>query len=161
MGQQWRCRQTWKERSEDMEKQAFRILALFSLLLILTTASVYAQSERRSINIPFSFTAGEKTLPAGEYTVEPNRKDSQTVWLIQSKSGHGSVLFTTGSVWTTETPEKTRLVFNNYDGQYFLSQIWTSGDNSGRELQIPRLERKLAKNGIQQEKVVVTRGAGE
>jgi hypothetical protein len=150
-----------EERREDMKKQAFRFLTMFSLLLILTTVSVQAQSERRSINIPFSFTVGQKTVPAGEYTVEPNRKDSHIVWLIQSKSGHGSVLFTTSSVWTTETQEKTRLVFNNYDGQYFLSQIWTSGDNSGRELERPRLERVLAKNGIQPEKVVVTRGAGE
>jgi hypothetical protein len=150
-----------EERREDMKKQAFRILAMFSLLLILITASVHAQSESRSINIPFSFTVGQKTLPAGEYTVEPNRKDSPNVWLIQSTSGHGSVLFTTSSVWTTETQEKTRLVFNNYDGEYFLSQIWTSGDNSGRKLQIPRRARELAKNGIQPEKVVVTQGAGE
>lgn len=144
-----------------MKKHAFGILTMFSLLLVLTVASVNAQSERSSINIPFSFNVGQKTLPAGEYTVGPNRKDSHNVWLIQSKSGDGSVLFTTSSAWTTETQEKTRLVFNNYDGQYFLSQIWISGDNSGRELQIPRLERELAKNGIQSEKVVVTRGAGE
>ena len=144
-----------------MKKQAFRILAVLSLLLTMSAAIVNAQSKRSTINIPFSFTVGQKTLPAGEYTVEPNRKDSPNVWLIQSKSGHGSVLFTTSSVWTTETQEKTRLVFNSYDGQYFLSQIWTSGDNSGRKLQIPRRARELAKSGIQPEKVVVTRGAGE
>ena len=144
-----------------MKKRAFGILTMFGLLLTLTAASVHAQSKRSTINVPFNFTVGHKTLPAGEYTVEPNRKDSNNVWLIQSMRGQYSILFTTGSVWTSETQENTKLVFNNYDGQYFLSQIWTSGDNSGRELQIPRRARELARNGIQPEKAVVTRGAGE
>jgi hypothetical protein len=150
-----------KKEEEDMKKQAFRILTMFGLLLTLTAASVNAQSKRSTINIPFSFTVGQKTLPAGEYTVEPNRKDSNSFWLIQSVKGNDSVLFTTSSVWTSENQENTRLVFNDYDGQYFLSQIWNAGDNTGRELQIPRLERQLAKNGIQRDKVIVTRGAGE
>jgi len=144
-----------------MKKQAFGILTMFSLLLVLTAVSVNAQSKRSSINIPFSFNVGQKTLPAGEYTVEPIRKDSLNVWLVENRSGHASALFTTIAVWVNETREETRLVFNKYDGQYFLSQIWKSGDNSGRELQIPRVERQLAKKGIQREKVIVTRGAGE
>jgi len=150
-----------EEGREDMKKQAFRILMMFSLVLMLTAASVHAQSKRSTINIPFSFNVGQRTLPAGEYSVEPNRKNSDNVWLIQSVTGHDSVLFTTGSVWTSETQENAKLVFNNYDGQYFLSQIWNAGDNSGRQLQIPRLERQLAKGGIQRQKVIVTRSAGE
>ena len=144
-----------------MKKQAIRILTVFSLLLTLSAVAVHAQSNRSTINIPFSFTVGQRTLPAGEYSVEPNRNDSSNVWLVQSVTGHDSVLFTTSDVWTSKTQESTKLVFNNYDGQYFLSQIWNVGDNSGRQLQIPRLERQLAKSGIQREKVIVTRGVGE
>src|SRR5882672_7409346 len=132
------------ERREDMKKQAFRILTVLSLLLTLSAATVYAQSKRSTINIPFSFNVGQKTLPAGEYTVEPKWKNSNNVWLLESRPGHYSVLFTTSSVWTSKTQENTRLLFNNYEGQYFLSQVWIAGDNSGRELPIPRLERQLA-----------------
>ena len=144
-----------------MKKQAFRILAVFSLLLTMSAAIVNAQSNRSTINIPFSFTVGHKTLPAGEYTVEPNRRDSNSFWLIQSVKGNDSVLFTTNSVWTSVNQENTRLVLNNYDGQYFLSQIWNAGDNTGRELHRPRLERQLAKSRIQRERVIVTLGAGD
>lgn len=144
-----------------MKKQAFGISMMLSLLLAVTAASVQAQSTRSTINIPFSFTVGQKTLPAGEYTVEPIRRDSHNVWLVENKSAHASVLFTTIPVWTSKTQESTKLVFNRYDDQYFLSQIWTAGDNSGRELQVPRWERQLAKSGVQPEKVVVIRGAGE
>jgi len=144
-----------------MKKQVFRILAVFSLLLTLSAAVVHAQSKRSIINVPFSFTVGHKTLPAGEYTVEPNRKDSISSWLIQNMNGHDSAIFFTSSVWTGETQENARLVFNNYEGKYFLSQIWNAGDNSGRELYMPRLERQLAKSRIQRERVIVTPGAGE
>ena len=144
-----------------MKKQAFRILAVFSLLLTLSAAAVHAQSKRTIINVPFSFTVGHQTLPAGEYSVEPNRKESNSFWLIQSVKGNDNVLFTTNSVWIRETKNDSRLVFNNYDGQYFLSQIWNAGDNTGRELYMPRRERQLAKSHIQRETVIVTPGAGD
>jgi hypothetical protein len=144
-----------------MKKRVSGILTMFSLLLVVTAASVHAQSNRSNITIPFSFNVGEKTFPAGEYTVEPNKRDSRTVWLLQSSKGHNSILFTTNAVWIREPNEETKLIFNNYDGQYFLSQIWTAGENSGRELRKPRLEATLAKNGIRHEKVVVTRGEGQ
>ena len=127
---------------------------------MLTAISVAAQSARSKItNIPFDFIVGEKTLPAGEYTFEPNRRDSDNVWLIQSRKGNASVLVATISVRANQSPDETQLVFRKYGDQYFLSQIWTPGGNTGRELLITRSERELAKNGIEREKVVVTRGA--
>jgi hypothetical protein len=144
-----------------MKKQAFRILTMLSLLLAVTAVSVSAQSKRSTINIPFSFNVGTKTLPAGDYTVEPIRQDSHNVWLVESKNGSDSVLFTTTPVWTSEPQEGAKLVFNRYDDQYFLSQIWSPGDNSGRELRMPKLERTWAKNGIRAEKVVIVPGAGD
>jgi len=96
--------------------------------------------------------------PAGEYTVEPNREDSDNVWLVQGKEGHASALFTTNTVRASETQEEARLVFHNYGGQYFLSQIWTAGGNTGRELLMPRLERQLAKNTIERQMIVLASG---
>lgn len=135
-----------------MKKQAFGIFAMLSLLLVVGVASVNAQS-KRTLNIPFSFSVGHKTMPAGEYIVEPNRTDSQNVWLLTSKDGSDSVLFTTISARNSEAQAKTRLVFNKYENQYFLSQVWTAGNNSGRELRRPRAERQLIKNGMQRETI--------
>ena len=143
-----------------MTKQALKNFTMFSLLLMLTAVSVAAQSERSKItNIPFSFIVGEKTLPAGEYTVEPNRRDYDKVWLVQSRDGHTSVLFTTMSVRASETQEKTKFVFHKYGDQYFLSQIWTPGSNSGRELLMQALERELAKNAIERQTIVLVNGS--
>ena len=142
-----------------MTKQALRTFTMLSLVLMLTAVSVCAQSERSGVlNIKFNFIVGGKTLPAGEYIVEPNRTDSHNVWLVQNKEGNASALFTTMPVRANQTQEETKLVFHKYGDQYFLSQIWTPGGNTGRELLMPRLERELAKNGLEREKVVVTRG---
>jgi hypothetical protein len=139
-----------------MKKQALRTFTMLSLVLMLTAVSVCAQSERSGVlNIPFNFIVGGKTLPAGEYTVEPNRRDYDKVWLVQSRDGRTSALFTTMPVRASETQEKTKFVFHKYDDQYFLSQIWTPGGNSGRELLVPRLERELAKNTAARRTVVV------
>lgn len=136
-----------------MKKQALGIVAMFSLLLVLSAASVQAQSKHFSIKIPFNFMVGETAFPAGEYTVEPIRRDSQSVWLLENKNRHFNIVFTTIPVWDSVTQSQTRLVFNRYDDQYFLSQISTAGENSSRELRMRHWERQLAKNGVQTERV--------
>jgi hypothetical protein len=142
----------------QMKKQALRTFIMLTFVVLLTAVTVSAQSERISvINIPFSFNVGQKTLPAGEYTLEPNRKDFDKVWLIQSRDGHATALFTTIPVQASETQEEARLVFHKYGDQYFLSQIWEAGGNSGRELLLPSSERQLAKNGSERQMVVLTR----
>lgn len=144
-----------------MKKQALRTFTILSIVLVLTAITVSAQSERSKVtNIPFNFIVGQKTLPAGEYTVEPNRRDSDNVWLVQSRDGHVSALFTTMSVRVSEAQEKTKFVFHKYGDQYFLSQIWTLGGNSGRELHMPRLEREVAKNSVERQTIVLANGSG-
>jgi hypothetical protein len=126
---------------------------------MLTVVSAGAQSKRSSItNIPFDFVVGGKILPAGDYTIEPNRRDSENVWLIKPKDGGTSAFVITNPVRATETQETTKLVFHKYGDQYFLSQIWTAGGNSGRELSMPRRERLLAKK-VEREKIVLTNGS--
>jgi len=132
---------------------------MLSFLLMLTAVTVSAQSESIRVITSFSFIVGQKTLPAGEYTVEPNRKDSDNVWLVQSRDGHASALFTTNTVRASETQEEARLVFHRYGGQYFLSQIWTTGEATGRELLMPRLESQLAKNAIEHRVIVLASGS--
>jgi hypothetical protein len=131
-----------------MKKQAFGIFTMLSLLLVLGVASVTAQS-KRTLNIPFSFNVGHNTLPAGEYIVEPQTNDSQTVWLLTTRDGSARVVFTTFSARDNQTQEQVKLVFHKYDNEYFLSQVWTPGNNSGRELRKPLAERQLERKGIQ------------
>ncbi len=139
-----------------MKKQAIRSFTILGLLLVVTAISVQAQSERSKVtNIPFSFIVGEKTLPAGEYTVEPIRRDYGKAWLVQSREGHANAVVITIPTLALETQRNSKLVFRRFGDQYFLSQIWMAGDNSGRELLMPRVERELAKTTSDREILVV------
>jgi hypothetical protein len=138
-----------------MKKQTLRRFTGLSFLLMLTAVTVSAQSERiRVTNIPFSFIVEEKTLPAGEYTLEPNRKGSDYVWLVQSRDGHATALFATMPVRASETQEEARLIFQRYGDQYFLSQVWEPGESAGRALIKSKRERSLER---QREKIAMTR----
>jgi hypothetical protein len=43
-----------------------------------------------------------------------------------------------------KAPDQGKLVFNRYGDRYFLSEIWTAGDTSGRTLLVSKVERELA-----------------
>ena len=138
-----------------------RLFALSGLLVLLTFSSALGQSDRQTIiNIPFNFTVGEKAFPAGEYVIARNRKDSDTVWVIKHKNNSGKAMLLTRPVRANDTLEETRLVFHRYDDLYFLSEFWTAGSNTGREIQISSRERALEKALAEkrQEHILIDRG---
>ena len=138
-----------------------RAIALSGLLLLFTFSSAFGQSYRQTIiHIPFNFTVGEKTMPAGKYVIEQNRKDSDLVWVIRHEDNVGNALVLTRPVRANETVEETKLVFHQYDDLYFLAEFWTPGSNTGRAIQTSSreksLERVLAEK--RQDHVLIDRG---
>jgi hypothetical protein len=129
-----------------------KLFTVLAVLLLTTAATVHAQTE--VINIPFNFNVGNKTLPAGEYAARRNRTDSDAIWLLQSKDSHLTALFITTAVQASKTQNRTKLIFNKYGSQHFLSQIWITGNNSGRELVMQRQERELRKTVVARQLVL-------
>jgi len=139
-----------------------KIIALSGLLVLLTFASALGQSDRQTIiNIPFNFTVGEKAFPAGKYVIARNRKDSDNVWVIRDKNDNSKALLLTRPVRAIETQEETRLVFRRYDDLYFLSEFWTAGDNTGREIQISNREKALEKALAEKRQDVILTDGGK
>ena len=123
-----------------------KAFALAGLLVLLTFSTALGQSDRQTIiNIPFNFSVGEKLFTAGKYVIERNKKDSDAVWVIRHKDNAGKAVFLTRTVRALDTQEDTKLVFRRYEDLYFLSEIWTVGDNTGREVQISNREKALDK----------------
>ena len=142
-------------------KHIQRAIALSGLLVLLTFTSALAQSDRQTIiHIPFNFTVGEKMFTAGEYVIAPNRRDSTTVWVIRHKDGSGATFVLTRPVYSVDTQEKTKLVFHRYEDLYFLSEVWTAGSGTGREIQISDREKTLDKvlASKRQETILIAQG---
>ena len=124
-----------------------RVIAFATLILLVTvSSSVFAQTDRQTVvNIPFHFTVSDKAMPAGEYLIRRNRKDTDTVWVIQHKKTGKAVMMLTQSVRANETQEDAKFVFRKYDDLYILSQFWAAGTNTGRQIQVTDRERELSK----------------
>jgi hypothetical protein len=118
-----------------------RMFPLLAVLVVLAAGALKAQSNPVEATVPFDFTAGDITLPAGEYRVT-SLGDAGTLLLAGAKKG----LVSTQPVETNAASASTRLVFHRYGSRYFLYQIWVRGNNSGRELPKTRVEREMAGN---------------
>jgi hypothetical protein len=119
-----------------MKRATLVILATLSL----AATSVVAQSRPpMTVNVPFNFVAGAKTLPAGEYQVQTDGLQ-QLVW-IRSADLKTTLNLIPNSVEDAQMNGVAALKFNRYGDRYFLSQIWT-GSNLGKELPRTRAERE-------------------
>ena len=125
-----------------MQKTSFKLLMTLSVMVLLLASSAFAQTpELIYVNVPFEFTVGSKTLPAGEYTV---RQINSSRLLIQSRDYHHAVIAMTHDAQAKAEPKNAQLLFARYGDQYFLYQVFTQGTSRGRELPKSEIEVKLA-----------------
>ncbi len=145
----------------NRSRRAFALSILF-LLLTVSSVSVLGQSDRRIVvNIPFDFVVGDKTMSAGEYTIQRNWSTSNTTWTIQRKDGSGGdKVFLTNPLQANELPRRAKFVFHRYEDLYFLTAFWTSGDNTGRAIKQSDRERNLDERLLakREEVVLISRG---
>jgi hypothetical protein len=124
-----------------MKRQTLSLISLLSLLLV--AGSAIAQSSHVRANVPFNFTIGSKTLPAGTYDIAAISSDPN-VLLVQAQGG-SSIIVPSNAAESLKGAEKSKLVFNRYRDQYFLTEIWVQGATRGRQLPKTSLEKELAK----------------
>jgi hypothetical protein len=116
--------------------------AIMGLFFTMAIANVQAQTISKAVNIPFDFAAGKAQLQAGTYTFKQragnviaiNDVDGKTVAVLNAPLTLGS----------RDSKPGERLVFNQYDNQYFLSQVWLQAE-SGKQLFTSAAEARTAR----------------
>ena len=127
-----------------MKKQSFLMAGVLVLSSLAATQVARAQ-ESMVVDIPFAFTAGSATLPAGEYGVQKLDGNS-AVLLIHCWDAKASALVITHAAEAKEPQSESKLVFNRYGNRYFLSQVWTAGSIRGRQLPKSPREKEVARS---------------
>ena len=126
--------------------------ALVALAALLMATASYAQNNRVAATIPFNFVAGDRAYPAGDY--------------LFSNQGNVLRIASTENVWNNKMilsqaceelsrSDKTKVVFRQMGGNYFLQQIWVAGETRGRELPRSKSEIELAQKHERSESVIV------
>ena len=116
---------------------------ILGMLVMLAVSMAHAQigGDVLKVKVPFNFSVGTQTFPAGEYSLKPLLPHTM---LLRNQAGQVLTSIGTNSVESSEAQKSVKLVFNGYDGHYFLAQIWKEGENIGRELTKSPAEIELA-----------------
>ena len=110
------------------------------LNLALSAVAAHAQdSARVQVTIPFDFVVGNRQLKAGNYVIE-SLLDHKALRFRSEDGGVQQIAFTV-PIETNRVGKHERLVFHRNSGKYFLSQVWFSADEEGRDL-IPGFQEK-------------------
>jgi hypothetical protein len=131
-------------------KKSFSFILVAASLLLASGAK--AQGLHVKANVPFDFTAGNTVYAAGTYDIE-GAFGTGSVVKLDSENSQGFI--TPHACSSMEPAKKTVLVFRRVGDEYFLYQIWTEGNSTGRELPAPKREMQLARNGEKSEEIIV------
>ena len=125
-------------------KRHLNILTALVMLVGILAVEARAQtasSQRLTANIPFAFNVGNKTLPAGKYTITLLSSTSdRKVIQLRSADGRSSAMVLTLRV-NAKTSENARIVFRRYGDSYFFAQAQLADDPTSLNTPKSRTER--------------------
>ena len=105
--------------------QILTTIAALALFVTLAAGSASAQSANiMKVTVPFDFVISHKTLPAGDYVVRRRIEGALVVLAIQNEDKNESAYLIPHTVQARDLQPESKLVFNQYGDQYFLSQVW-------------------------------------
>ena len=112
-------------------KRIASILTGLSLAVLFFVASADAESRQRmTASIPFEFTVGSISLPAGQY--EFIRTDND-IYQVRDADGRSLFAMASASIQANALRERSMLKFATVDGRHVLVQIWNERADIGNE----------------------------
>jgi hypothetical protein len=107
-----------------MIQSFLRVFALAFFSMAMAMCGFAEDNLALRVHVPFSFVAGEATLPAGDYTVQQNNISGIVMLQNQSAKNSAAVLSSNGSSLADGVSPK--LVFENRGNKKVLTQILMS-----------------------------------
>ena len=123
-----------------MKKQV--LFSVLTMVLLMASGAANAQlgsTKELRFNVPFDYNVGKATMKAGNCSIQPAGAPNA---LAIRCAGSEAKLALSRSV-SGKTAMETKLVFHKYGEQYFLTQIWIEGENTGAQLPRTSTENEL------------------
>jgi hypothetical protein len=156
-----------RAEEETMKRQIVKVSSMMIVMIAVALGTAMLSVKGQSIRglkaqIPFDFVVGDKTLSAGEYTVN-SVNDSGSALAIRSAEASNSAIRLSNSTGPNRNNTQSKLVFHRYGQTYFLAEVWRGGESSGRKLLESKQERAMlremgtvAQNGYETVELVAT-----
>jgi hypothetical protein len=133
--------------------KSFQQMILTASFAALACTGMEAQSTDMRATIPFDFHAGNKLMPAGQYIVHG---EGPLLWLRAGDNGNPTLVLMTIPSEGPGQSRGSRLDFQRYGSEYFLTAVWNSFTQSGREAPKTAREKELAKRDKVPVPIVIT-----
>ena len=107
-----------------MKNLTARILTLLLPSVLLLAGAAHSQYAPRTliVTVPFEFSAGDKTFPAGDYLIVSTAPDRLS---LRDPRGHALASLVAHSAgWPTDYSRPPRLTFHSVGGAHALTQVW-------------------------------------
>src|SRR3979411_2685921 len=129
-----------------MKKELIKGFAMLMLVVGLALATAVVSANAQSANkvvadIPFEFSVGYKSLPAGEYMLRSITTAGDAL-MIQSADSRVTALRQSEAT-AQKKDNHARLIFHRYGERYFLAEVWNGADVTGRQLLKSQEERAI------------------
>jgi hypothetical protein len=132
-------------------------LAILCTLVVLLPAMLNAQMAIRQalfrVDVPFAFVVGGVHLPAGHYHVY--HPGDPYVIVIEKDDGRARAMAYVHPSTTEVSASSSKLVFNKYGDQYFLSQVWTENDPQVHHCFKGQMEQQLMAQSSKPQLVII------
>jgi hypothetical protein len=115
---------------------------------LLGSTGLYAQ-EKAVANIPFTFSVADKTMPAGQYTIQQPSLSTKGVVRVQSVTNGESALVlasASNASYKSKDNVQAKVIFHRYGDRYFFSEIWTADGGLCGKVVPTKLERETRSN---------------
>ena len=126
------------------------LILLFAVAAPLHAASVVNPEMR--VTVPFKFAAGDRILPASDYTVQANPELGIVVLVGE---GQRPLTLLTIRQESRSAPRRGKLVFRRYGGLFFLGEVWNQDNATGQRLAPRAQEKELARKKLAEQILVV------
>ena len=124
-----------------MKRQGLSVLVLM-LAMVPTIAFAQLNSTLLKADVPFAFTAGDQTIPAGTCLVRSAGVSNDAVWIGNVADKIGTFVFPLHTK-SLKASDRTVMVFHKYGNRYFLSGIVRAGDSAGYKIREGKVEKEL------------------
>jgi hypothetical protein len=137
-----------------MTKKILDILAglilLFAVATPLQAGSIL--NHEMTVTVGFEFAAGDKLLPAGDYTVQLNPERGT---VVLRGEGQKPLMLLTARMESRSAPQRGKLVFQRYGTSFFLNEVWNQDNSTGQTLAPSAREKEMAREKQPQQFLVV------
>lgn len=128
-------------------KRAKWISALMLLFIPVIAAAQIHQTQQIAAQVPFQFTVGNVTIPAGEIRVQVA---DQQGWVLRVSNRDTQRSFFVSAVPSAagKAAQVSALVFRKYGDQYFLTGMKVERSQAVYEFRQSKLEKELGAQNV-------------